>query len=560
MRDTCPDFQLPPEGMLGAFWPDWLPGALFFGTFFSEDLTCLTAGGLVASGGIDLLQATLACGLGIFASDLGLYGLGWMLARGAVRWPWLRKRMPAPDGRASRAFQRHAVGMLFASRFLPGSRLPLYLAAGACGYSLWRFSAILLVAAALWTPAIIAVAAASGSAAQQVVGDLGRWSWVAMLAGLLLVWLALHTLPLFATRSGRQGLAARWTRLVQWEYWPTWLVYPPVVLTLCIEAIRARTLLPFTACNPGIPMGGLAMESKGDILDQMPQGEDLPVAVAPYARLCRERPLEERVIEVAQWLLGGAVVLKPDQGERGQGVAVVRDIEHARKWLAQCPLDGILQRYVGGAEFGVVWRRLPAGGSEVRSVARKVPPSLRGDGQRSLRELILADERAAPMAAVHFARHAASLTTVPAAGTLVVLGELGTHCRGATFYDARNLCTPELQQALEQFLSGSPGLDFGRFDLRVANDESLRRGQGISILEFNGVTGEPAHMYQPGYPWWRGIRDLCAHWQAACANGRANHARGHRPARLREVLRLLAQLRRRPNFEAPTPDPSGPSG
>jgi len=551
--------NLPLEGLAETLWLEWLPGALFLGTFVSEDLTCLTAGGLVAAGEIRMLPATLACGLGIFVSDLGLYGLGWLFARGAIRWswlrgPWQRARLPAVGGKTSRVFARHAVSILFASRFLPGSRLPLYLAAGACGYSLWRFSAIMLVAAALWTPAILWIAAASGSAAQQVAGDLGRWSWVVVAAALLLVWLTLQTIPLLFSRGGRQRLAARWARLAQWEYWPTWLVYPPVVLTLCGEALRTRTLLPFTACNPGIPLGGLALESKGDILDQMPQQAGLPVTVAPYARLRQSQSLDERVAVVARWLQDGAVVLKPDQGERGQGVAVVRSIAHARLWLAQCPFDALVQRYVGGVEFGVVWRRLPDGGSEIRSIARKVPPTLCGDGQRSLRDLILADERAAPMASVHFARHAARLDAVPEAGAVVVLGELGTHCRGATFYDARSLRTPALEQAIARFLSESPGLDFGRFDLRVPDDESMRRGQGISILEFNGVTGEPAHMYQPGYPWWRGVRDLCAHWRAACANGMANRARGHRAARLREVMRMLAELRRRPRFEAPAAD------
>lgn len=535
-------------------WSDWLPGVLFLGTFASEDLTCLTAGALVATAEIGFVPATLACGLGIFVSDVGLWLLGWLLARGALRWPALRRRLPQPGDQLARGFARHAVALLFVSRFLPGSRLPLYLTAGACGYPLPRFAAVLLLAAALWTPAIVGVAAASGSAAQDLLGDWGRWSWLVVPAVVLLVWSLLRLVLSLCRRAGRQRWRARWLRWTRWEYWPAWLVYPPVAAVLLWEALRARVWLPFTACNPGIPFGGLALESKGDILDQMPQGEHLPVHVGAYARLRRSEPLEARVAVVERWLSEGAVVLKPDQGERGQGVAVVRDPAHARRWLEQCPLDAIVQRYVAGEEFGVVWRRLPGGGSEIRSLARKVPPALYGDGVHTLRELILGDERAAPMSHVHFARHAPELDAVPGAGQRVVLGELGTHCRGATFLDARALLTPELAAAMTTFLAQSPGLDFGRFDVRAPSDAALRRGEQITVLEFNGVTGEPAHMYQPGYPWRRGIADLCAHWRAACATGLANRARGHAPARLRDVWGLLLQLRGRARFEAPPAD------
>lgn len=529
----------------------WLPGLLFVGTFASEDLSCLTAGALVAANQISFPVATIACGLGILVGDVGLYMLGRLLGHGVGRWAWLRRRLPANDGQLARAFAGHAVKILFVSRFLPGSRLPLYLAAGAVRYPLPRFVGVLGGAAVLWTPIIVAVAAASGAAAQQVLRDYGWWTWLALPVALLVGWLVLRIVPQSFSRRGRQQLRAALRRRTRWEYWPNWLVYAPVVPVLLFEALRRRSLLSFTACNPGIPLGGLALESKGEILDQMPQHASPGIAVAPYERLRRTQPIAERLATVERWLASGAVVCKPDSGERGQGVAVVRDLAHARRWLEQCPIDGLVQRWIGGEEFGVVWRRLPNGGCEIRSLARKVPPVLRGDGTSTLQDLILADERTAPLAAFHLRQHGGRLDEVPAAGARVVLGELGTHCRGATFLDARSLRTPALAAAFAEFLRDAKGLDFGRFDVRVKDDDALRRGEGVWVLEFNGVTGEPAHMYQPGYPWWRGVVDLCAHWRAACATGCANSARGHRPARLREVFAMLRQLRRRTPFEAP---------
>lgn len=43
----------------------------------------------------------------------------------------------------------------FASRFVPGARLPAYLAAGLLNTSLWRFSVYFFIAAAVWTPLLV---------------------------------------------------------------------------------------------------------------------------------------------------------------------------------------------------------------------------------------------------------------------------------------------------------------------------------------------------------------------------------------------------------------------
>ena len=542
----------------------WLPLALFLGTFASEDLTCVGAGLLVANGKLSFLLATTSCALGIFVSDLGLYVLGYAVCKGALRWEWVRARVPRARGdRWRQAFDRGGTRFLFASRFLPGTRLPVYLTAGAIGWSFTRFASILAIAAVVWTPILVGLAVGSG---QVVVDWLARWghlAWIAVPVAFLAAWCLTRTVPLLFTWRGRRLLAGRLRRLRHWEYWPIAVVYLPVVAVLLWEALRWRAVAPFTACNPGIPHGGMAMESKGDILDQLPQDTDGAVAVARYARLPIGTPLEQRLAEVEPFLAAGGAVLKPDVGERGSGVAVVQDLVHARAWLEACPADAMVQAYVDGPEFGVVWCRRPDGSGAIRSIARKVPPSVTGDGTRSLEDLILADPREVAMARFHLRRLATRLDEVPAKGMRVALGELGTHCRGAAFHDARDLEGPELGAALEGFMAGSPGLDFGRFDVRAPSEAAFRKGQGIRVLEFNGVTGEPAHVYQSGYPLLRGWWDLCAHWRAACARGAFNRSRGHRPTSAWGLLKLIGAMRRRPPFDADAAledvEPPGPA-
>src|SRR5262249_14674789 len=69
-------------------------GALFAGTFASEDVTSIAAGLLIREGQVDWFVGILACFLGIFVSDLGLWLLGRVLGRGLLERPWLRRFLP----------------------------------------------------------------------------------------------------------------------------------------------------------------------------------------------------------------------------------------------------------------------------------------------------------------------------------------------------------------------------------------------------------------------------------------------------------------------------------
>ena len=90
---------------------------------------------------------------------------------------------------------------------------------------------------------------------------------------------------------------------------------------------------------------------------------------------------------------------------------------------------------------------------------------MRGDGRSTLEELILADERAVCLPHVHARVHAAELHRVPARGESVPLVEIGSHCRGAVFFDATHLVNPAIEAAVDAVAQGFGGFYFGRFDV-----------------------------------------------------------------------------------------------
>ena len=76
------------------------------------------------------------------------------------------------------------------------------------------------------------------------------------------------------------------------------------------------------------------------------------------------------------------VVLKPDAGQRGSGVSIVRSLEQLSEYLTQAPFPVILQEYVPGKEYGVFYYRYPGDDrGRVFSVTEKQMPILFGDGK-----------------------------------------------------------------------------------------------------------------------------------------------------------------------------------
>jgi hypothetical protein len=339
-------------------------------------------------------------------------------------------------------------------------------------------------------------------------------------------------------RESRVRIKGFWLRKVRWEFWPAWAAYLPVVPYIAYQAIHYRSVTLFTAANPGIPYGGFAGESKAAILHELGKEQDFAV---PFEVLRADADPAERLRRAFVFAEqhGYPVVLKPDVGERGKDVAVIRSAAQLRAYLERNRGDVVVQSYVAGEEFGVFYVRRPGEATgRILSITEKQFPVLMGDGKSTLRELIYADDRAVCLGETYCARNAHRLDTIPANGEAVQLVELGSHCRGAIFLDGRHLITPALEAAIDRVSHALEGFYFGRYDVRADRAEALRRGE-FRVLELNGVTGEPAHIYDPKVSVPDAYRTLFAHWRMAFEIGAANRKAGAKPATLREMIAML---------------------
>ncbi len=342
-------------------------------------------------------------------------------------------------------------------------------------------------------------------------------------------------------------LAIRWQRLRRWEFWPAWLFYIPVIAYILWLGLRYRRPTAFTAANPAFESGGVVGESKAVALGALMQ--HAPDTVAAFEFLAFTQPLAMRVAQAQAFVAAGPgypVVLKPNIGSRGRGVAVIRDEAALERYLAQAPGDVLVQRYVSGEEFGVfAWREPDRGTVQIYSITHKCFPVVIGDGRSTLAELIAADTRARLIAPLLWQRFATRLQEIPTAGERLPLVEIGAHCRGSLFLDASHLGSDELLHTITRIFDAIDGFHFGRLDLRCPSEAALRSGQGLRVLEVNGVTAEAAHVYHPDTPLMRGYASFFRQWRMAFAIGDAQARRGAPTTGPFELLRRFREDLRR---------------
>ena len=517
---------------------------ILLGTFASEDLTCLTVGLLIHGGQVDPALGIAACFLGIFVGDLGLWLLGRFVGRGLLPGGRLRHYLSVERlDKLDRWFGQHGARAVFAARFMPGLRLPFYLAAGILGRSTGTFLFWMFLAALLWTPLLVGAAALFGQAVTGPLTSFFGSGWIVLVLGGTTLYLLLKLVMLLSTSVGRGKFVAKISRLWRWEFWPTWLFYLPLLPWLAWLSLRYRHPLIWTAANPGIPQGGVLGESKFAILEQLPGAWIVPSRLIAPGLLAGRLEVVRQALANEGWTF--PLILKPDASQRGAGVKRVGDMGEVEQYLGDQPAAVIVQPYYPGPyEAGIFYYRWP--GKErgrIFSITDKRFPVLMGNGISTLEELIWQHPRYRMQADVFLRRHAARRDRVLAAGEQLPLGLAGNHCQGTLFRDGSPLWTRELEKTVDEIARHFPGFFIGRFDVRYRSVEAFMAGQDMAIVELNGVTSESTNLYDPSWSLWRAYGTLFRQWELLYRIGHANRLRGYHPATLGEIFRLVRDQR-----------------
>lgn len=225
------------------------------------------------------------------------------------------------------------------------------------------------------------------------------------------------------------------------------------------------------------------------------------------------------------------LVGKPDVGGRGRGVKILRTPEDVNHYAETCTMDYHIQQLVEWPnEVGIFYVRLPnESRGRLTGIVRKEFLSVTGNGKSSLRELILAHERAVMYAEqVLSGPMGARADEVIMAGQKLQVSPYGNHARGSTFWDDTHLADEALLDMTDRLSKRIPEFYFGRLDIRFRDWEALKRGEDMILLEANGAGAEPTHMYDPRHSIFKAWREIVKHWVWLYRVSKANHDRGYR--------------------------------
>ena len=318
----------------------------------------------------------------------------------------------------------------------------------------------------------------------------------------------------------KSGFSKFWYKLTHWEYWSFGVLYFPVYFYYTWLIIRCRSFFFFTAANPSIDFGGMLGESKKEIFDLIPAG------FLPKFHLINVG--DATAAEIAAEELGFPVVCKPDIGERGNLVEVINSQEALSSYVQNCPVPFLMQEFVDyPIELGIFYIKIPGQKiGQVTSIVQKDFLHVIGDGELTVEELLQQSARALLQLDFDHPRFSKTLQFTPNKGEKVIIEPIGNHCRGTMFLDQTKRATPALDSAFTKLANQIDGFYFGRFDLRCSSFEDLERLENFKILELNGAGAEPGHIYQPGYPLWKGYQSIIWHLKQLAKVSRANHRRG----------------------------------
>ena len=526
--------------------------AIIFLSLVSEDAATVSSALSIFGGPISWPLGFAVCFAGIWIGDLGLYSLARCFGRSVLQTRWVaRFANSAAIERCERKFNARGSLALLASRFVPGTRLPTYLAAGFLSMPVTRFAFVTGLGALLWIGSIFAIAKVLGSQTliwlslfQGKIAAIGFTAF--LLVATMFAFRAVSRAavagvgdsghisepPIEINRDPRSRLqlppfVRRWLR---WEFWPAWLFYAPVGVYYLWLVVRYRGFTVPTSANPGIATGGFIGESKLEILDQLRgtspeftadaflvEGGTTSDRLLCLHQLCREHEITLPFI------------LKPDVGQRGSGVRLIRSMRAALEYLEAVDSSVIVQRYVVGPhEAGVFYYRFPGESrGHIFAITEKIFPRITGDGIRTTEELIRADSRAVLLAGTYLRRFASRRNEVLGDGETLKLVETGNHAQGCIFRDGMHLQTEALERRIDVISRKLPGFFIGRYDIRYENEEDFREGRNFQIVELNGASSEATSIYDARNSLVSAYRTLFRQWRLVFAIGARNRAKGH---------------------------------
>lgn len=322
------------------------------------------------------------------------------------------------------------------------------------------------------------------------------------------------------------------------EFWPSQILYVPVFFVYLKNAIKLRALNFFCWTNPHMENGGLIGYSKYKMLDLVPEKQRPPTLY-----IYNEDNFPDVELKVLEDKFEYPFIAKPDKGARGYRVQFIENTNQFRRYHKTAKQPYLVQEFIDyKMEYGVFVVRTDKD-FIVSSLVQKEFLALVGDGKSTLESLF--DKH--PRALKYYKKTdlPAYLDRILIENKVLLLEPIGNHCRGTKFVDANLEIDEALKATFKKLVLSLPEFYYGRFDVKAESLEALKKGE-FKVLEVNGISAEPGHIYDPRCSTEKAYKDLFWHWQKMAEIAEINRTKGfQKESLLRTLISLLDYYRNR---------------
>lgn len=284
----------------------------------------------------------------------------------------------------------------------------------------------------------------------------------------------------------------------KYEFWNPRLFEFPFYLYLGAQCLINRVGIKGLAkANYGLDHGEIGLGSKFDSQLAFDQQFFLPSILIEDTLNVDQK---KEVIRGFVTEYGYPVILKSNVGSVGKGIAKVSTEADIDKHTPRLLGDYILQKFTSYPyECGVFYIR-QNGNAKITGINQKHFPTVTGNGKDNLLVLAKGHHRYTK----HWNSFLQDINTseVLKAGVEKRLSFIGSHTLGCKFTDDAHLHTAELEQAIFEVFDSQPGFNFGRVDVKAADEDAFMRGEFV-VIEVNGVASLPTHMFDPKFSVWQ---------------------------------------------------------
>jgi hypothetical protein len=303
----------------------------------------------------------------------------------------------------------------------------------------------------------------------------------------------------------------RFKKIVQWEYWPWYIFYIPLLPYAFYLALKSRSCGFFSAVNPGIEGSGNGLESKYETLQLLPK-KYKPTSIF----INKGETFEAILSNISCNNISYPLIIKPDIGYRGLLVKKINSEKELSSYIAKYnAINLIIQEWIQFKnECGIFYHRIPnEKKGKITSITLKKYLTVVGDGKASLFELIQNDERAINYITLISELNKDKLESIPGRNEEVILSFIGNHSKGTQFINGNHLINSDLSKLIDKVSKDIHGWFYGRIDVKYNNFEELLKGENFTIIELNGIISEPTHIYDSTQgSYFKALRSIKKHW------------------------------------------------